>query len=307
MPRVTIIILTYNESLHTLECLASIEKLTYPNFEVLIVDNKSIDDSREKLGEYTNTHSNTRHLLLDKNYGFAGGNNRGITNAFKHGADYVLILNPDTIIEPDFLTKLVEIANGKLGFFGPRILLWDEGKYRANNLHARIYSNGGIINKTFTKATLKDYEKRVSALKEKKPFETDYVTGTCLLASREAIEKVGLMREDYFLYYEDTDWSMRAKRNGIMRIIIPHAIIWHKKSVTTKEFSYTYIYYNTRNGLYFCWRNGKAWQKSFAIALALVKLVKQPIKLFFRQKRAWIKPITRGIVDFLLGETGKLT
>ncbi len=306
MPRVTIIILTYNESSHTLECLASIEKLTYPNFEVLIVDNKSIDDSRQVLGDYAKIHKNVRHLLLDDNYGFAGGNNRGIKDALTRGAEYVLILNPDTIVEPDFLTKLIEGAKGKLGFFGPRILLWDEGKHKDNPQNARIYSNGGIIHKTFTKATLKDYEKRLKDLKEKKQFETDYVTGTCLLASKETIKKMGLMREDYFLYYEDTDWSMRAKKNRIMRIIIPSAMIWHKKSATIKEFSYSYIYYNTRNGLYFCWWNGNTWQKAFAIGLALVKLTKQPIKLFFPQKQAWLKPITKGLIDFLLGKRGKL-
>ena len=314
MPRVFIIILTYNESAHTLECLASLEKLTYERFEVIVVDNKSIDDSRARIGAHIKTHHRikTTHLLLDDNYGFAGGNNRGIKEALKRGADYVLILNPDTIVESDFLTKLIGVARrykseGRIGFFGPRILLWDEGKYRHNFAKARIYSNGGFIHRTFTKATLKDYETRVSELEERDPFETDYVTGTFLLAPKEAIEKIGAMREDYFLYYEDTDWSLRAKRARIERVIVPQSIIWHKKSATTHEFSYTYIYYNTRNGFYFAWWNGNDWQKASALLLALVKLVKQPLKLLFPKKRSWVLPITKAILDFLWGETGKLS
>lgn len=313
MPRVFITILTYNESAHTLECLASLEKLTYENVEVIIVDNKSIDDSRERIGSYIKAHPKMRiaHLLLDDNYGFAGGNNRGIKEALKRGGDYVLILNPDTIVEPDFLSRLAKVAEhykkkSKLAFFGPRILLWEEGKYKNNPRGARAYSNGGIIHKTFTKASLKDYETRVSELKEYKPFETDYVTGTCLLVPRAAIENIGLMREDYFLYYEDTDWSLRAKRARIERVIVPQSVIWHKKSATTHEFSYGYIYYNTRNGLYFAWWNGDALQKAFALLLALVKLAKQPCKIFFAQRRPWIKPISKGIVDFLLSRTGKI-
>lgn len=310
MPQVTIIILTYNEWRETLACLESITKLNYPKVNVIIVDNKSIDGSKEKVASYIKKHPNfpAKQLLLNDNYGYAGGNNRGIELALKEGADYVLVLNPDTVVERDALTKLVQTAehykkDDKFAFFGPRILILNP---KSKIQDPRVYSNGGIIHPLRIKATLKDYGKRAKDLNEKKPFETDYVTGTCLLASKEALKKVGLMREEYFLYYEDTDWSLRAQRAGMQCIIVPSAILWHKPSSSTKEFSYSYIYYHTRNGLFFAWWNGGLPQKAFTFVFALAKLLKQPIKALLLPKRSWTRPVTRGIIDFFLGRIGKL-
>lgn len=323
MPKVFIILLMYNSWQDTIECLRSLAAITYTNYSIIVVDNNSIDGSLQKIEKHLKIHSKlpVSLLPLDKNYGYAGGNNRGITKALSKGADYILILNPDTIVEPDFLTQLIEVAQhykkeGKLALFGTRILLHenhiffrDRGKRydaKKEQVKARAYSNGGIIHPTFTKARLKDYGKELKDLKEIRPFETDYVSGTCLLVSPEAISKIGLMPEDYFLYYEDTDWSLKAARRGVKRVIVPDSIIWHKKSSSTKEFSYSYIYYHTRNGLWFAWWNGSLWQKLFALAFGIVKLCKQPFKLFFPDKRSWIKPVTRGVIDFLRGKKGKL-
>ncbi|MBI3335541.1 MAG: glycosyltransferase family 2 protein [Candidatus Portnoybacteria bacterium] len=330
MPKVYIIIINYNSWRDTIESLESLKKITYQNFDILIVDNNSTDDSQEKIKKYTKetlalprrraSSLRGRHVTrytLHENLGFAGGNNVGIKHALKKNADYVLLLNPDTIVESNFLDKLVETAEqwkkqDKLAFFGPRILLY--GKNNLNSLHdreqsydnAKIYSNGGVINWSQTKGTLKDYGKFASEVIEIEPFETDYVSGTCMLISKELIEKLGLMREDYFLYYEDTDWCMRARKKGIKSVIVPQSIIWHKMSTSTKEGSPAYIYYHVRSGLYCGWWNGNILKKTFVFVISLWTFTKQPIKFFIPSKKKWAKPVMKGVIDFWRGKTGKI-
>jgi len=318
MSKVFIIIVNYNSWHDTLECLESLKKITYPNFSILIIDNNSTDNSLRKLNEYKQKRHNSLFIIHNsKNLGFAGADNIGIKKALEKKADYVLLLNPDTIVEPDFLDKLVETAEkskqqGKLAFFGPRIYLKTENSKLKT---PQIYSNGGIINWSQTKGTLKDYGKSASEVKETEPFETDYVSGTSVLISKELIEKVGLMREDYFLYYEDTDWAIRARKQGIASVIVPQSIIWHKMSTSTlggspdyfkrsdlpaeasaqagKQGSPSiiserrailelmrgsYIYYHVRNGLYCGWRNGNVLQKIAVLGLTKWIFIKQPLK-----------------------------
>jgi len=309
MPKVYIIVLNYNSGKDIHECLESLKDISYENYHIFVVDNNSTDNSPQKIKEFIKKYPKlpTTYYSLPTNYGFAGGNNRGIKKALEQGADYALILNPDTVVDPDFLDKLVEVAenwkkNGKLAFFGPRILL-HASRF---TLHAsRIYSNGGIINWSQTKGMLKDYGKLASELVETKAFETQYVTGTCLLVSKEIIGKIGLMREDYFLYYEDTDWAIRARKQGIAQVIVPQSVIWHKVSRSTKAGSFSYIYYHTRNGLYCGWNNGNAFQKMAIIGMSKFIFFKQLIKLAIPSKRVWAKAVMRGVCDFWRGIKGK--
>ena len=317
MPNVSIIIVNYNCWQDTIECLESLKKIIYKNFSVIIIDNASSDNSFEQIIEYIKRSNKLPHSAkrngeavtsyqLHKNTGFAGGNNIGIERAVKQGTDYVLLLNPDTIVELNFLYNLIEVAEqwkqkGKLAFFGPRIYLQDT-RYKIQDT---IYSNGGIINLTQTKGTLKDYGQPANEVKETEPFQTDYISGTCLLLAREIIEKIGLMREEYFLYYEDTDWAIRAKKQGIAQVIAPQSVIWHKKSATTNEGSFNYIYYHVRNGLYCGWRNGNFAQKIAVFLLSAWTFIKQPVKFFIPSKKRWAKPVIKGVIDFLKGRMGK--
>jgi len=309
MPKIYIIILNYNTGSDILECLESLKDILYTNHKILVVDNDSTDDSVKQINLYIQQHASQPIKLyeLKKNYGYAGGNNRGIKKALAQDADYVLILNPDTIVEKNFLQKLVSVAEeykhqGKLAFFGPRIYLYPEPS-TLNPKH--IYSNGGFINWSQTKGTLKDYGKSATEVTEHEPFETDYVSGTCLLISKGAIQKVGLMREDYFLYYEDTDWAIRARKQGIAQVIVPTSIIWHKVSTSTKAGSPSYIYYHTRNGLYCGWRNDNTLQKLAVIGISKWIFLKQLIKFAIPSKRQWAKTVMRGVKDFWQGKTGK--
>lgn len=307
MPSVTIIILNYNSGKDILECLESLKDISYSPYRILIVDNASTDDSLTQIHLYVKQHTKEpiEILELSQNYGYAGGNNRGIGYALKKGADYILILNPDTVVESPFLEALMRVAQqykkeGKEGFFGSRIYQQNEHSSKRN---PNIYSNGGLINWSQTQGTLKDYGKSASRLTEVQPFHTQYVTGTCLLISKETIKKVGLMREDYFLYYEDTDWAIRARTQGIAQVIVPASIIWHKVSATTKPGSFSYIYYHTRNGLYCGWDNRRNVAQTIVV-LGISKWIflKQLIKWCIPSRRHWVQPIIKGVYDFWRGK-----
>jgi len=305
-PKVSIVIVNYKGFEDTIGCLESISGLDYPNFNVIVVENNSPNESFKELKNYIekNQKFSIKLIKSKENLGFAGGCNLSIKEARKLNTDYFLLLNPDTKVEPDFLKKLIEvvvkpeiIANKKLGFLGPRIFY--ENK-------ETTYSNGGLLNKFLTRGILKDHGKNKKELKEKKPFVTDYVTGTALLVSKEVVTDIGLMREDYFLYYEEADWAIRAKKRGYSHFIIPDSIIYHKGYHSTTYLSFNYIYYLIRNGYYLAWWNGNILQKVFVIFYSLYKFIKQFPKLFIPSKMKWARPIWRASWDFWRGKTGKL-
>jgi hypothetical protein len=294
MPKVFIIILNWNGKDDTIECLESLKKIDYPDYKIVVVDNGSTDDSVEIIPK--RYFEQVAFIAAKKNFGFSGGNNIGIDYALKNGADYILLLNNDTIVEPDFLSELVQAAeeNKKVGILGPKILF-----YSNKNL---IWSAGGKISKNYTRGELVGYkEKDEGEYGEKK--EVDYISGTCLLIKKEVVEKIGPMSEDYFLYYEDTDWNMRARRAGFKCLFVPNSKIYHKVSKSTIEFSFPYIYYHSRNGLMLASRFGCkfcAWLTIFWI------FKKQVIKMIIGYKKEWARPVMKGVIDFWKGKKGKL-
>jgi len=280
-PKVFILILHYGEQSDTLECLHSLEKLDYPNFEVLAIDN----DPNHRLGDLRFDYKITK-LANEKNLGFSGGNNTGIKYAMEHGADYILLLNNDTLIEPEFLKVLVEAGekDEKVGILGPMIY-----KLNTNEPHFA----GGKINCLYTGA------KHV-------PGAVDFITGACLLIKRKVIEKIGLMPEEYFLYFEDAEWCLKARRAGFSCKVVQNARINHKVSKNTQEFSFSYIYYHYRNGLLLARRNAPFFVRILAYKVSFLVYLKQIIKLaLMPSKKEWAKAAMKGIEDFYKGKTGQ--
>ena len=258
-PKVFIIILHFGNPKNTEECLKSLESLEYDNFETVVIDNTK------------------------ENRGFAGGNNIGIKQALEKGADYILFLNNDTVVEPSFLKELVKAgeSNKKIGILGPI---------------------GGKINWLYTKGI------HVTHNMKHITKETDYITGACMLIKRKVIEKIGLMDEDYFLYCEDVDLCLRAQKAGFLCGVASDSRISHKVSKNAKIASFSYIYYHTRNGLLLAKRNAPVFIKILAYLNSFLVYGKQIIKLaIFPQKRLWARAIMKGIGDFYRGKLGKLT
>ena len=221
-PLTYVIVVNWNGRDDTLECLASLGRVEYPLMRVLVVDNGSTDGSQDAIRrEYPGV------MLLEtgSNLRFAGGNNAGIRYALANGAEQVALLNNDTTVDPGFLgsmTARMQSTPGA-GVVAPKILYSAEPD--------RLWYAGGEI--SFWTGTM-----RHRGIRERddgrydEPCETGYATGCCFLTSRNTLERVGLLDESYFMYAEDADWCMRARRAGLRVLYDPQARVWHKVSVS---------------------------------------------------------------------------
>lgn len=296
--RVCVVVLNWNGREDVLECLESLEAIDYDDYWILMADNGSEDGSVEAVRE---KHPEVEILELGRNLGFAGGNNAGMRRAFAEGADYVHLINNDTAVEPDYLKELVAAleADPQAGTAGSKIMYHSEPE--------RIWFAGGKINWLRNKGEHIGLD-QIDEGQHDRLGEVGYLTGCSLLIKREVLEKVGFLAEDYFLYYEDADYSLRVKRAGYRNLYVPTSKIYHKVSRSTKAGSPSYIYYHVRNGLVNARRNGNLSVKVAIYGYAVWLFSKQLIKLaFFPKKREWAKAVLRGEKDFLLKRMGKVT
>lgn len=210
LPKIFIIILNYNGKDTIRKCLDSVFCSDYSNSETVVVDNDSKDGSLELA---KNLYSKFHFIKNEKNIGFSAGNNVGIRFALEKMADYVFLLNNDAVLEKDTLSKLIEAAEKEnAGIFSP-IIYTDENK---------IWYSGGAIKWLAMKNI-----HRSQVPKNKVPYSTRYVTGCAMLVKKEIFKKIGLLSEDYFLYYEDADFCLRAEKEGFSSIVVPDAKVIH--------------------------------------------------------------------------------
>ncbi len=220
-PLVYIIVLTWNGREDTLECLRSLADLTYPNYRVLVVDNNSADGTAVALVQ---EFPGTEVIVNNSNLRFAGGNNVGIRRAADRGAEYILLLNNDTTVDPRFLTLMVDAMqnDGSAGIAGPKIYYFAD-RNRIWYAGGRIEWSKGWISHLGVHETDKGQYDTAG--------ETAYVTGCCMLVKRQVIERIGMLDEAYYIYGEDADFCVRASRAGFRLLYVPAAVIWHKLSV----------------------------------------------------------------------------
>jgi len=308
-PKVSIIIVNWNNWKDTLECLKSLKELDYPNFRIVIVDNGSQDDSKKKIKNYLRKVScPEKYVFISSqfNLGFSGGNNLGIKAGLTHHSDYFLLLNNDTVVEKKFLKELVKVGESKkqIGVLGPLIYFYDNPK--------KIWFAGGRFN-WLKLSWVKGrghlgYDIPISDKFLKRPQKVDFITGCALLIKKEVVEKIGLMDEDYFLYYEDVDWCLKAGKAGYNCVFVPSAKIWHKISSSASKLAQPIIFrYHYRNALKLVKKNAPFWVKFFIPFWSGGVILKQIIKyLFFPQKREIALAISQGIFDFYKGRKGKI-
>lgn len=242
---VSIIVLNYNGREDTLACLRSLEHLTYHNVNVVVADNASSDGSEAAIRA---AYPTLTFIQTGANLGFTGGNNVGIRHALENGADYVLLLNNDTIVAPDFISVMVEVMeqNPEVGVAGPMIYYFSAPE--------TIWSAGGKIDWTRGLTSMVGVNEEDKSQYGLSPRQTDFVTGCALMAKRAVWEKAGLLDDKFFMYYEETEWCVRATRAGYKIMLIPAAMIWHKISLEARATSPRTYYYMTRNRLLFLHR-----------------------------------------------------
>lgn len=242
MPLVYIILVNYNGYSDTIECVDSLRKIRYENYKIIIVDNASTDKSLNKLNDLL---KDCIIIESQKNLGFAGGNNLGIKYAVKKKANYILLLNNDTLVEPNFLEEMLNsfYKDKNIGAVGCKIMY-----YPKKNI---IWYGGGKIDWfKFTGVHFGMREVDKGQYNEEK--DINFMTGCCMLIKKEVFEKVGLLRQDYFMYLEDVDFCVKLKNNKYKIWYNPKAKIYHKVGLSSGgEESPFSIKWATRNRLIF--------------------------------------------------------
>jgi GT2 family glycosyltransferase len=219
--RVFVLVLNWNNWMCTLDCLASLGHLDYENCKVIVIDNGSTDASVEQIGK---RFPDVEIIQLAENVGFAGGNNEGIRVALGGGADYVWLLNNDTIVDRKALRAMVDRAeqDPKIGAVGSAI-------YSIEDRQQLQAWGGGYVN--FWLGRSRHF---LSPVPDEK---IEFLTGASLLLRRSVLESVGLLDEGFFLYWEDADYCAHLRRTGWRLAVAGDSKVWHKENATVGKKS----------------------------------------------------------------------
>jgi GT2 family glycosyltransferase len=239
-PKVVVVVLNWNGKKDTFECLQSLEHLDYPNYEIIVVDNASTDGSQKFIKE------NFPRITLienERNLGFGGGLNVGIVKARNRGADYVLCLNNDVIVDRRILIELVKVGelSDKIGGLCPMEYYYSEPN-RINYaggivrlVGGRIYGHGELDKGQFDKVR-----------------ETWLLCGPAMMLKLKALSDVGIFDTSYFYGPEDTDLTLRLIKKGYTIMFVPSAKLWHKRrGAVGGKITPLIIYFHVRNFLSF--------------------------------------------------------
>lgn len=298
MNKVFVVILNYKGHKDTEDLLESIKMINRRSFylNVVLVDNFPQDPI--KLDEKKYKDLNLKIIYNKVNLGFSGGNNVGIKYSLENGADYILILNNDTYVDKNFIEELLKsFSEEGVGVVVPKIYFAKgfefHDRYKKEDLGKVIwYAGGGIDWKNVLgfHRGVDEVDKGQYDLTE----ETELASGCCLMLKKEILEKVKGYNEDYFLYYEDADLSMRIKKLGSKIIYNPNAIIWHKNAQSSGgSGSNLQDYYISRNRMLFGLK--------YASLRAKIALIRESLRILVGGRK-WQKI---GIKDYYFNKLGK--
>jgi len=300
MKHVVISLLNFNSKKNTLDCLKSLEDIRKDDFKltIVVIDNASKEDFG--LNSRIVKHKSLVVIKNNENLGFSGGHNVAIKYALDNRADYVLILNNDTYVDKDFLAKLLKTADEdkNVGILVPKIYFasgseFHKDRYLKNEIGKVLWYAGGEMDWANIIGQNRGVDE-VDKGQYDKTEETEIATGCCMLIKKEVFENIGLFDDKYFLYYEDSDLSIRARRKDFKIMYVSGSIIWHKNAGSAGgSGSVLQDYYITRNRLLFGFK--------FAGFRSKLALFRESLSLFLRG-RQWQK---RGVIDFYLGKLGK--
>jgi GT2 family glycosyltransferase len=237
-PYVVSVILNTNRRQDTLECLASLAASDYPRHRTIVLDNASTDGSVEAI---RTAFPDVQIIELSENLGYAGNNNVGIAAAVGQGADWVFVLNEDTVMAADCLSRLVEAGerDARIGIVGPMVYHHGEPEV--------IQSAGGKFTRYWNSFHLG--QNTLDEGQFTAPHEVDWISGCGILVRGGVIEQLGMIDARYFYFWEETEWCLRASRAGWRIVHVPLAKLWHKGVQRDYQPKPTVTYYETRNRL----------------------------------------------------------
>ncbi len=283
-PLVSLIVLTYNGKEDTIEFLESLKKTDYPNYEIIVVDNASTDGTTEAV---IKKFKNIKVIENKKNLGFAGGMNSGIKES---KGKYVVLLNNDFVAsQKEWLSLLVNAVESDdiVGIAIPMILYYD-----TDIIESLGKTMPGIFTKLISTTFLLGHKK-----KDKGQFreKIEIVAGNGLVR-RDVFEDIGLLDEKMFIYFEEMDFSFRARQAGYKVICEPRSKLWHKGSATIKEGSYFAIYHNYKNKIRFILKDYDSISKVFALSFNSIYYIFLIISYSLKGRPDLSKAVIDGVI-----------
>lgn len=260
-----VILVNYNGYKDTIECIESLRVSYQCCLSIVVVDNASTDESVRLLTEY-----NKEYFVLicaKENNGFSSGNNIGIKYALGCGADYVLLLNNDTIVESNFINTLMNDTPEAIGISTCKII------YYSN--HNRIWYAGGSFNRRTLKPRHFRYNETMTTLSSSESREVTFISGCCMYISKDTIEKIGLLDESFFLYAEDLEYCIRASKHGVHMYYIDKPLVYHKVSASANKLSGMAQYYIIRNQVFILKKYGSIFCGCLSLGIqCIIRILK---------------------------------
>ncbi len=295
-PNVISVILNTNRRMDTLDCLESLQLTAYPNHQAIVLDNGSADGSVHSIRA---AFPQTQIIELAENHGYAGNNNIGIAAALVRGADWVFVLNEDTIVAPDCIAKLVEVGESdeRIGIVGPMVYHYNEPQM--------IQSAGGMLGRHWESVHLAQNQWDHGQFAS--PHPVDWISGCAILVRRAVIEQVGVLDDRFFYYWEETEWCLRSAKARWRIVHVPDAKLWHKGVQRDYRPKPSVTYYSTRNHLLLLSKHQAPFVvRSMAWFQILRTLTSWTIKPKWRSMREHRNAMWRGACDFLLQHWGQM-
>lgn len=285
-----IVIVNYNGAKFQNECIRSILETGFSSLKIIVVDNGSTDGSMEMLDEFP--EGSVDKIFCNENFGVAKGNNIGIERSVALGCTHTLLLNNDTVLPKDFFERFLGELSEEDLVAVPKIYFYDSDI---------LWYAGGAFSKFKCNSYHMFYRERENG--QKIPDRCDYAPTCCMLIENSVFEKVGMMDENYFLYFDDTDFCFRLKLAGIPVRLVKEAWIYHKVSLSTGgEDSKISVYYGNRNRFYFHKKYKKYFSPLSGLFIRSTRLLKYWKGCLKKDNNRLIK---RAIKDFKAGRMGR--
>lgn len=304
--KISVILINYNGIQYNDACIASILNSTIAEcIQIVVVDNASTDDSLSALRDKWGGNEQVHIITLDDNYGFSKANNEGVRWSMEQGIDNYLLLNNDTEVEPDTIERLMRCGQDTQSIVVPKILYADRRDV--------IWCAGGRFSPVIRKAVQNGLDQTDNG-QFSISGECQFANGCALLLSRNIVERAGYLDERFFLYYEDTEYSMRAAEKGVAIRYLADAVVYHKVNGSTGGNERpANAYYITRNwllcnSLHMRDQGGIGGKLQFLLFLVyfICNRFAWLLIWFFQGKRRMCTALLRGIHDFCKGEYGKM-
>jgi GT2 family glycosyltransferase len=292
-PSIFAVMLNWNEFHHTVPCIDSLKKSSMRINKILVLDQASEDGSGEKLLRLYNDDSQVQIILNVKNYGFSGGMNIGIQEALDINAEYIFILNNDTVIDTECIQLLFDaiISHPDAAVAGPAIM------YHSNP--EKLWQAGGYFNK-LKMGTSNPYKGKMYTEISHSVSEVSFLTGCALLAPSKTFSKVGLFDPDYFFYGDDVDFGLRIIKEGMKMYFVPEAKVWHKIEDVAVDRTTPYVLYHlARSAVIMLRKRFSGFERYYGIFLQFTIYSMFRVWQIIKGRRGW-KSLTewfRGLID----------